>query len=108
MTKQELIGLVYAGKLDSIIDQLQEAVYARKRILKDQKAAENKVALTPGTRVRLLGLRPKYLNGLEGKVVDTPARRAGDISVVLDYSPSPRFGTHTAVPAACLEGVDDD
>jgi len=58
----------------------------------------------------LQGLSPKYLNGLEGTVIETPEfrknRRKATLSVNLDTAPYGRFGRVVNVPAGCLMPLD--
>lgn len=116
MKQTDLINLVLDGRLDSILDRLSEAVFARKKMIREQKAIQNRLTMTVGTRVRITtGLRPKYLVGLLGTVVEPwklPREPKKDaIAVHLDTDPGVpargrlRYDQTLAIPASCLEEV---
>jgi hypothetical protein len=107
--------LVEDGRLDSVLDELAEAVRNRRRILwergREEEAQQAKEAglNRKGARVELHGLRPKYLNHITGTVdSDGPfTYRKGQpmIPVYLDYAPvgSKRmWSRHITVPLNCL------
>jgi hypothetical protein len=117
---EEVIALI--GKLNyQEIKVVQEALTARSRFLRGQEALANKATLTPGTQVITRGLKPKYLNGLPGTVVDKESRRKGDIMVAIDAASlkdleliqpgAQRFFGHggtVGVPASCLKRLGHD
>lgn len=74
-------------------------------MVKSKKAIDNMVSLLPGTRVRLVGLRPKYINGATGTVMNG-YRGRDKMEVELDY-PRGRFGKQLFVPANALEKINE-
>lgn len=116
----KLASAIIDGKADRYLEVWADAIRTRQRILRDQEAARNRAELVAGTRVRLKGLNPKYLNGLTGVVAlpdQRPPGRAGDIAVeltessyarmVMKQTGRRRFGRVLSVPAACLEALDE-
>jgi hypothetical protein len=112
MKQVDLPPLVLSGKLDRILDTLTEACVARQRILREQRKAHNLAELTPGTRVRITRIKPRYLSGLTGEVLSPiPGAqellgrpvRAGFLPVKLDVGRVGRYGPMVHVPASALE-----
>ena len=92
------------------LENVQQAINQRVRYLRDMRAATNKATLKPGTRVRTKGLRPKYLNNLNGEVIAEATRRKGDIMVLVDEADRWQITRYShngklSVPASALEAV---
>lgn len=109
-TPTDTLDWVTDGKLDGVLESLQEAVIARRRILAQREALQNLAELKPGTRVRLQHLKPKYLNNRPGTVRDPDALPDREFS---QYDPNKhlivemdvevrRYGKFVTVPANCL------
>ncbi|MFD8339250.1 hypothetical protein ACFV42_42505 [Streptomyces solisilvae] len=91
--------------IDFILNQADEngvhkvfaAANQRMETLRNARAAE----VTEGMVVRLYDLRPKYLNGLEGEVVElTRNRKRKEIiaAVLLDERSTTEYSFHREVP----------
>lgn len=105
-----VLGAIIDGEYDDALDRIAQAIRSRMAIVKDQTARRNVVTLTPGAKVRLQGLSPKYLNGMTGIIVEDPLFRSNSrkatLSVALDGPPIGRFGKTVRVPANCLVAVE--
>jgi hypothetical protein len=104
------LDLIDAGELDDMIEQLTDVVRARREYLHKLKGANNRAAMEPGDKVRLVDISPRYLYGVTGEVVDQTPKRHGDIMVRIDdryYRGriAQRFGRVVGVPASSLEYV---
>jgi hypothetical protein len=113
MKKIELLDHVEDGRLDSILDELANAVRERRRTLYDRerRALEQaaKKAFKEDSRVEISGgIRPKYLLGATGTITGPPTvgkRGALYFPVRLDY-PIRRYGYSVTAPASCLTASD--
>jgi hypothetical protein len=66
-----LIEAIENGSFDKGLDSLTTAVYNRRQLLKDRREQAIWDQMDIGTRVRLNNrVKPTYLRGLTGKVVD--------------------------------------
>jgi hypothetical protein len=104
-----IIDLIDGGEMDNMIDLLRDAVSARTNFLRDMKGAINKATFLPGTKVRIVNIRPKYLHGITGVVSSQTPSRSGDLMVEIDpgcyHKLGHRFGRVLGVPASSLELV---
>lgn len=109
--KDETLTKVLAliGKAsDSEVKAMQQALILRQKTLQRAEAIKNEALLQPGDMVRLKGLKPRYLNGVIGEIID---RHPKGFSVQLTQGTtgmtSRRFdGTRPViVPANCMEKV---
>lgn len=108
MDYEFIIDLVQGGELDSMLDSLIEASVARRTFLRDVRGAQNKVAFVPGTRVRVVNIKPKYLSRITGVVSNRIADRRGDLMVDIDPQCYHRLGRYSkclSIPASSLELV---
>jgi hypothetical protein len=106
MSADEIITAIMAGDVDEAISGIEQAIHTRKRYLRDVLIAKNTAALTPGTRVVIVGnIKPKYFLGELGTVADRPAK-SGCIEVDLDRQISGRYRQQLGMPANCLRQVD--
>ena len=98
---------IQAGYWDDGLEAIIEIAVARRKFLHQAKGAENKVRFTPGTPVRVINIRPKYLHGITGKVSPKAASRPGDLMVEIDqqcwYRLGSRYGRCLGIPASSLE-----
>jgi hypothetical protein len=101
MTPATLIASIINGEYDDDIDRIFRALRSRENEIRRRAAQVNLITLTPGTRVRLKDLSPKYLNGLTGVV---KASRGARITVELDTN-TDRFGKIVRPPASCVEAI---
>jgi hypothetical protein len=101
----DLPDLIRRGKLDSHLDRLGEAVFARKKALRIELGLRMQKELKVGDRVAITNnIKPGYLAGAEGTVEDKTARRPGSMCIKLDY---PRRRYHRVeLPAAALERIE--
>jgi hypothetical protein len=99
---------INAGFWDDGLDAIIEIAVARRTFLRNAKGAENKVEFKPGTHVRVVDIRPKYLTGITGVVTPGMPARRGDLMVFIDercWHRLGRRGTTLSIPASCLEKV---
>jgi hypothetical protein len=99
---------IESGIWDEGIDAIIEAAVARRNFLRDIKGANNKINFVPGTNVRVINIRPKYLTGITGFVSARQADRRGDLMIEVDQHHWPRLGRYSrtlSVPASSLEEV---
>lgn len=99
-----VLDAIFNGEVDDYFDEIITAIRDRQRAMRHSMANFNKVQLTPGTRVVLKGLSPKYLNGLHGAVTGKECTRPRDLNVQLDPGQyTGRFASSVNVPASSLE-----
>jgi len=98
--EEQIIHDLLSGELDSKLDDIQEAIKERRKLIRATKAASSMLSLKVGDRVSLHGLSPKKINGMEGKIVSKGRTRVG---VLMDSDTG--YGEIT-VPAQCLDKVE--
>lgn len=94
------------GYWDDGLDAIIEIAVARRRFLQQAKGAENMVNFPPGTSVRVINIKPKYLTGITGVVSPRSANRRGDLMVTIDaryHHRLGRYSTTLSIPASSLE-----
>ena len=100
---------INAGYWDDGLDAIIEIAVARRNFLRDAQGAENMVDFRPGTAVRVINIKPKYLHGITGTVSTKTASRRGDLMVEIDqhcwYKLGHRYGKTLGIPASSLEKV---
>lgn len=99
---------INAGFWDDGLDAIIEIAVARRTFLRDARGAENKVSFVPGTAVRVINIKPKYLNGITGVVSPKTADRRGDLMVDIDphcWRRLGKYGRLLSIPASSLEKV---
>jgi len=100
---------INAGYWDDGLEAIIEIAVARRKFLHQVQGAKNMATFGPGTPVRVINIRPKYLHGITGKVSQKAASRPGDIMIDIDqqwwYRLGTRFGKCLGVPASSLELV---
>ena len=97
---------INAGYWDDGLDAIIEIAVARRRFLRDARGAENMVNFPPGTSVRVINIKPKYLTGITGVVSPGTASRNGDLMVDVDmmyHRRLGRYGPRLSIPASSLE-----
>jgi hypothetical protein len=97
---------IESGIWDEGLDAIIEAAVARRSFLRDMKGANNKINFVPGTHVRVVNIRPKYLTGITGTVSFKTADRRGDLMVDVDprcYHRLGRYSRTLSIPASSLE-----
>jgi len=102
-----IIAAIINGEVDDDLDRVNEAVRSRRKELRAREAHINLLTLKPGTRVRLKGLSPKYLNGLEGEIIVDPVggrRGKARLAVKMD-EPVRKYGSIIRPPAGCVEAA---
>jgi hypothetical protein len=90
------------------LDAIIEMAVARRTFLREMQGAKNKANFGPDTPVRVINIKPKYLQGITGKVSPKSAARRGDIMVDIDERYWHRLGRYSkclSIPASCLELV---
>jgi hypothetical protein len=101
---------IEAGIWDDGLEAIIEAAVARRKFVRDMKGANNQIEFKHGEHVRIVDIRPKYLNGITGTINKgrMPSRR-GDLMVDIDAHCYPRishrFSRTVGVPASSLERV---
>ena len=70
----DVIGFIVSEATDGELGQITDAIRQRQRALRALQAA----AVSVGAQVRIKGLSPKYLNGLEG-VVESITKSSGNV-----------------------------
>lgn len=104
----DIVPAIMNGELDNSLSAIVEAINARRKVIRQAATLVNKVVLVPGTRVKLKGLSPKYLNGLTGVIREGGSRRTKDLPVLLDEGQyTGRYGRNISIPASALERIDD-
>lgn len=76
---KEICDLIAMGELDDNLNNLVEAVNLRRKSINLLKESANR-SIPIGTKVRLVNIRPKYLNGCAGTITRISA---GKVSVKL-------------------------
>lgn len=97
-----MIEAILSGKHDDELEAIDEAVHQRRKMIRGANKAVAFATLQIDDKVRLKGLRPKYVNGMTAKVVD---KKRTKLVVILD-KPTGRFMGRVTVPADCLEKID--
>jgi hypothetical protein len=104
-----IADLIDGGECDDVLDLILDTAVARRTFLREVRGAVNKATFVPGTKVRIVNIRPKYLHGITGVVSSQTPSRSGDLMVEVDpscYSKlGYRFGHVLGVPASSLELV---
>jgi hypothetical protein len=88
------------GEYDDVLDRIEVAINERRKAMREKAARVNMLTITPGTQVRLKGLSPKTLNGLQGEVVMVKGKT---FTVRLDRPWGSR--NTVRVPAVCVEAA---
>ncbi len=91
---------ILQGKHDGDLDAIQAAVTERRKLVRKTVGAVTLREIGVGQKVRLLAIRPKYMIGKIGIVVDKTASK-----FVVDFiDETGRFGRgRVTVPASCVE-----
>lgn len=103
-TLQKVLKLV-AGADDAELRAIQQVLSMRIKSLRHAERMANEATLKIGDAVRLKGLKPAYLNGTRGVILD---KRPRGFLVELqrpDARAHRRFGSTPIVPANCLEKI---
>ena len=96
------------GYWDDGLDAIIEMAVARRKFLRDMQGARNKASFGPGTPVRVINIKPRYLIGVTGVVSPKAANRNGDLMVDIDqrcWHRLGRYSTTLGIPASSLELV---
>jgi len=81
-----------------------EVILQRRRTLTAARAAEVFAQIQPGSRVRLKGLKPKYLNGTHGTVLEVQSKNRIKVELINpDRRGVGRFGHTPWVASSCLD-----
>jgi len=111
-TLEQVVGYIISQADETAVTHIANALRERQKALHSIRAA----AVTEGTRVRIVNIKPKYLAGLEGEVTRIePGRSQTYANVLLDEASTqelrlnrPGVGSEkrhelTGVPASCCE-----
>lgn len=102
---EKVLKLV-ANADETEIAGIVEVIIARRQTLARAKKAETLSKLHPGCRVRLQGLKPKYLNGTHGIVLDIISPSKIKVELINpDPRGSRRFGHAPIVAPNLLEVI---
>jgi hypothetical protein len=100
---------INAGYWDDGLDAIIEIAVTRRNYLRKAQGAKNMATFGPGTPVRVINIKPKYLQGITGRVSTRAASRNGDIMVDIDerhwHRLGHRYGKCLGIPASSLELV---
>src|SRR4051812_24056978 len=103
MRQEDVIDFVHDGKLDRVVDQLIDTGIARKKVLSQRKARANLENLEWGDKVRTVNLRPKYISGLKGTIIDPEDRPTKPGYLWIDLGMRVRrYGPIVCLPASCV------
>lgn len=111
--KAETLSKVKALIRKADEDELYEimgAIVERRSSIRKERARHNTLTISVGDKVRLVNIRPKYLQGAIYQVVSTPnsARpRQFKLEVYMGADPRAqrRFGRYLNAPSDCVEKV---
>lgn len=107
MTTAEIVSAILTGRHDGEIGEIADACRTRNDYLKKRTAAEVRL----GSRVRVKGVSPRYLDGLTGNVASFYGRTRTRVNIEIEHieSISPQakerlIGTQLlGVPLTCCE-----
>jgi predicted metal-dependent RNase len=100
----DISTLIMNGTYDSDLDTIADAVRHRQSVLRDVRASITKASLNTGDSVRLSGLRPAYINGKRGIVVEVKRSRVAVRPA--EGQAQGRFSGIVTVPLSCVEKVE--
>lgn len=104
ITMQDVLRFIRQADA-SQVSSLSEALRSQHKMLKAEAAHRNR-QLDLGTRVKLKGLRPQYLNGLTGAILSI---RGTKCDVTLDYPHQARRynsgGKLLGVPLSAIDPI---
>lgn len=109
MNKIEVITAILSGELDADRDAIVDAIKTRDRQLRENKREVLKASLIIGQKVRVEGIRPKQLEGIEGTVKAIRGLRVDiDVDAFNATKAGPRFAYGNVIrglPVSSLEVV---
>lgn len=100
----DISTLITNGTYDDDLDDIARAVQHRRSVLKDVRASIMKASLRKGDRVCLSGLRPAYINGKHGIVMEVKRSRVSLMPA--EGQAHGRFSGIVTVPLSCVEKVE--
>ena len=104
---KELIRRITRGAFDDELNVINDAVHARRKLLRQHDAEEARLTLQVGDRGTLTGLRPQYVNGAEVEIIEPPARTRVLVKIL---TPNPRiaarFGGAVKIPLTSFVPVN--
>jgi hypothetical protein len=98
----EVTEAIENGELDEYLHDLSSALKKRSDLIREAQADINRAAITVGSRVKLTGIKPRYMDGEWATVVKVNQTRA---VVNLDNERGKWRGDIT-VPLSCLVSLD--
>lgn len=102
-TANEVYTFILAQATEEEVSRLSLALRERQKTLRSIKSSVNRFELTPGTKARLTGISPKYLNNV---VVTVKGRANSKLIVQFDEATyTGRFGKEVRVSPAQLVKV---
>lgn len=104
ITFADVLSYVATRATEAEIRQLGTAANAAIKALRAQTAAVVSAQLEPGTRIKLTGVRPQYLNGLTGTFVRMNDGRGKQRAIIQLDDESRRWARNYA-PDGKLAGV---
>lgn len=94
-----VFGALIDGEYDDDLDRLIQAIRERQKAKREKQSRLNALTIRAGTRIRLLGLTPKALNGRAGTVTEVTGK-----TFTVELEQPWRYGQKTVrVPAQCVE-----
>ena len=98
----DFIESIETGEMDEYLHDLSRALKKRSDLIRGAQADINRAAITVGSRVKLTGIKPRYMDGTWATVVKVNQTRA---VVNLDHEHGKWKGDIT-VPLSCLVSLD--
>ena len=100
-----LLSAIFNGDGDDDLDSVYDAVKARHRVLEAEHGATIKCNLKVGDTVMIQDCSPKYLKGLQAKVISLEKSSAKVQIVKTDLPYAKRFQHNFLAPYCSLEKV---
>ena len=102
-----IIQDILNGQYDDQIDTLSDALHSRRKIVRQTSIAQTMLTVGVGDTVKFSNIRPKYMVGAIGEVVDKKRTKLGVklISGNIPHNGRFRIGETLSVPASCVEKV---
>ena len=106
MTMEDFIQELLRGRLDSHLDSLQDAINARNKSLRHNRAVMAQLTIRKGDQVILVNVSPKKAAGITCRV--SRVDEDGRIHVILPYTITSRLygGKEVSWPNSCYEKLE--
>ncbi len=98
-----IVTAILTGELDRNLPSIIDACQTRGRIVKDISAAVNMSCISTGDTVKLVNLRPKYLEGALAKITGQTSKKLN--CTMLETRRKYREGSAFSVSPNCVEVI---